>query len=759
MYRLFHKFAAVWLALVVLLVICGIRLCHWELFERLELITYDLRAQAALRYPTPAATNLAFASIDESSLTTVANSQELGLHAQFPWPRHVYGRLVREMAAEGAKSVAFDVLFGELHPDHDAPVLLPDGTLVESDDYFAQAMRQETNALIAATPDVVPPDLFLTNCVALGDVSTEKDPDGILRRARAFQTIRHWHPLFQQLALEPDIGADLTAAQVKPGQILLPQSNSTNVLTVPVDADNNFKLASFGVTPPPGTPATARAFTEERLWHMGIVLAARELELDLSRARIDLPHGRITLPGKNGFERVIPVDANGFFYIDWRLATGDPQLATMPVEYLLLQNRQREANAAGKLTNWAQGRLVVVGSATVGNNLTDRGATPLERSALLVSTYWNVANAVITGHYIRRLPVAAELVIILLLGAATAMLNSRLRIITASLAVLGLLLGYLAIAFVMYVQWRVWLPVVFPFGGAVFIQHLTLVTYRVIFEEREKRRVKSVFSKMVSPDVVNELLKAEKLSVEGARREITVLFADIRGFTSLTDQMQEQVAEFVQINRLAGDLAEECFDESAQETLQTVNLYLATVAEAVKKNNGTLDKYIGDCVMAFWNAPVSNEQHALDCVRAAISAQQAISELNQRRLRENSAREVENAQRRAAGRPPLPLHTPLQLGTGINTGQMIVGLMGSNEHGFNFTVFGREVNLASRLEGVSGSGRIIISEVTFGHLLRTDPALAATCVALPPEKVKGIREAIKIYEVPWRTPGVTPSKE
>ncbi len=750
------KYAAVWLALVVLLFTCGIRLCHWDLPEHLELITYDLRARAALRSPTEVATNLAFVSIDESSLTTVANSQELGFHAQFPWPRHIYGRLVKELAAEGVKGVAFDVIFGELHPEH-APVMLPDGSLVESDDYFAQAMRQGSDAFIAATPDVVPPDLFLTNCLSPGDVSTEKDPDGILRQACAYHIIRHWHPLFQQLALEPDIGADLAGAQILPGKILLPQSNSTNVLTVPVDADNHFKLASFGVTPPPGTPDTATAFTEERLWHMGIVLAARELNLDLSRARVDLPHGRITLPGRDGFERVIPVDANGYLYIDWRLATGDPQLGAMPVEYLLLQNRQREAGQTAGITNWAKGRLIVVGSSTVGNNLTDRGATPLERSALLVSTYWNVANAVITGHYIRRIPVAGELLIIILLGAATAMLTWRLRTIFASLSVLCLLFGYLALAYFVYIRWRLWLPIIFPLGGAVLMQHFALVTHRVLFEEREKRRVRSIFSKMVSPDVVNELLKSDNLKVDGARREITVLFADIRGFTSLTDQMQEQVAEFVRENRVEGALAEECFDESAKETLRTVNLYLATVAEAVKKNNGVLDKYIGDCVMAYWNAPLANERHTLNCIRAAIDAQRAIAALNQKRLLENPAREAENARRLAAGRPPLPLHTPLQLGSGINTGQMIYGLMGSDEDGFNFTVFGREVNLASRLEGVSGSGRIIISEVTFGHLLRMDPALAATCVALPPEKVKGIREAIKIYEVPWRLPGTLPS--
>jgi len=124
--------------------------------------------------------------------------------------------------------------------------------------------------------------------------------------------------------------------------------------------------------------------------------------------------------------------------------------------------------------------------------------------------------------------------------------------------------------------------------------------------------------------------------------------------------------------------------------------------------------------------------------------------LNQARLLENVAREAENPGRIAAGLPPKPPLRALQLGTGINTGTVIVGLMGSGEHISNYTIFGREVNLASRLEGVSGSGRIIIGETTHAHLLRLDPALAATCVELPAVKPKGFRTDVRIFEVPWQ---------
>jgi adenylate cyclase len=485
---------------------------------------------------------------------------------------------------------------------------------------------------------------------------------------------------------------------------------------------------------------------------MGIVLAALELNLNLAHPDLDLAHGRIMLHGAKGIERVIPVDRDGYFYIDWRLKPNDPRLLRAPIENLLWQDRQRLLDRTNELRDDFRGKLVVFGSAAQGNDLTDLGATPLEKNTLLVSKYWNVANSVITGQFIRRASLPMEFALIIFLGALTGFLTWQMRAFVASAAVLLLLLAYVAAGFYAFVEFRYWLPLVFPLAGAMLVEHLSLVTYRVVFEEREQRRVRSVFSKIVSPDVMNELLGAEKLSLGGTRREVTIFFADVRGFTTLTDEMQQRVADFIREHQLETDVAEACIEESAQETLETVNLYLATVADAVKKHGGTLDKYIGDCVMAFWGAPTPNERHASDCVWAAIDAQRAICDLNEKRSAQNNERETENRARLSAGLPPKPPLRALQLGTGINTGLATVGLMGSDAHILNYTVFGREVNLASRLESVSGSGRIIISDTTYNHLLREDPALASTCIEMFPVTVKGIRDAVRIYEVPWQTP-------
>src|SRR5262249_20368093 len=177
------------------------------------------------------------------------------------------------------------------------------------------------------------------------------------------------------------------------------------------------------------------------------------------------------------------------------------------------------------------------------------------------------------------------------------------------------------------------------------------------------------------------------------------------------------------------------------------------IADIVKKHEGTLDKYIGDCVMAFWGAPTPNEQHALTAVRAAIEMQRAIDALNQQRAAENKRREQDNIARAAQGQPLVPLLDLLDVGTGINTGVVTVGLMGSDAHIVNYTVLGREVNVASRLEGVSGRGHIIIGENTYRQILQDDPALAATCLQRPPVSVKGIRAPVQIFEVPWKASG------
>ena len=762
------------IAVAVVAALCALQALRPALVEQLEWKTFDWRANLAPHVPSPIATNLGFVFISDESIAKL-NNGSLGYRYGLYWPRHIYGRLVRELSAQGAKAVAFDVLFAELRPDHapvpvdatrnpdlnsylarlhpdQSPAKVGDAILVESDDFFAWQMMRAGNVILATEKELLPHELFATNALDWGDISADKDADGVLRRAKAFKEYRRWHPLFEKVEADPAFGVDLRRARVEPGRIVLPR-DGVEPITVPLDGDGNFELADFvGDRLPPGLAPKAKPFAEERVWHLGIVLAAQELKLDLAKAEIDHTRGRITLRGADDIERIIAIDRQDCFYIDWNLTSAGRRLTKEPIEELLKQDQARCAGEMEGLANRWQDKLVVVGSATTGNDLTDRGATPVEKDALLVSKHWNVANSVLTGRFVHRSRLTTELLLIVLVGTLTTVITWQLRAFSAACGVLILIGSYLGLSVWLYVHYRYWLPLVMPVFGAALVEHVSLVTYRVVFEERERRRVKSVFAKLVSPNVVQELLDSKMVSLGGARREVTVMFSDVRGFTELTDQSREEAAEFVRSHNLSGEAAEARFEEQARDTLKTVNLYLAVVADTVKKHEGTLDKYIGDCVMAFWGAPTPDKRHALHCVRAAIDAQRAIDELNRERRAENKRREREKAGRIAAGSTPESLLPILVLGTGLNTGVATVGLMGSDAHILNYTVFGREVNLASRLESLSGRGHILIGESTYKEIQRGDPELAAKCVALPPATVKGIRETVNVYEVPWALP-------
>ena len=755
------KLAPALIAVGVIVLFCLLRVFHLEFFERTEKMSYDWRVRQAQRFPTDTATNLAFVYIDDPTIAFVKDRharEALGYRYDLPWPRQVYGRLVEELAAQRAKVVGLDVIFAERRHDL-AFVQMADGTNMDSDDYFALQMRRAKNVVLAITKDVRPPPIFATNALTLGDISTEKDPDGVLRVARAFRTNHVWNFAFQKLEADPDYGVDLGQARVEAKRVVLPRVDADDIV-IPLDDHGDFEMSAFfGNKLPAGIPAKAKPFVDERVWHMGIVLAAAELGLDLNQAEIDLPHGRIVLRGPNGIQRTIPVDENGYFYVNWSMTLDNPHLTQEPMLNVLRQDHLRLTGQTNDLANKFAGKVVIVGSTASGNDLRDEGTTPLEADTYLVSKHWNVANSIITGKFVRTSSLGVDLLVILILGLGAALLIRNLPVRSGTALVITLAVVYFGLATFLYIHSRYWLPLVMPLYG-MFVLTFALTLWRVLFEQAEQRRVKSVFSRMVSNNIMHEVLQAKNLALGGARREVTVLFADVRGFTEFTDKSQDQAIAYISENSLSQEAAEAYFDEQARETLNTVNTYLALVADQVKKHDGTLDKYIGDCVMAFWGAPTVMEKQALCCVRAAIDAQRAVFELNKQRVQENEKRELDNMTRTASGATPRPMLPILLLGTGINTGMATAGLMGSQDDRFNYTVFGREVNMASRLESLSGRGRILIGETTHNHLRRDDPALAATCTALPDlQKLKGFGAAVKVYEVPWRLPGSSPFDE
>jgi len=718
-----------------------------DLFQRMEWVAYDTKMRWASQIrksdgPDPRVP-LAFVSVGDEDQAAVLDGR-LGYQFGLYWPRHVYGRAVRELRREGAKGVAFDVLFYDLRPDH-APVRRSAVEAVTSDEFFAGEIRQHGRVLLAANSNAIPPELFRTNAWGIGDVSTDRDADSILRRARVFIDYTVWHPAIVQQARALDF--ELDRAVVTEKSILF-RLRDGGEYELERNAEGRFKLSELtGNEADPPTPP----YLHQRVWQLGVALAALELDLDLGQAKVELEEGIIVLPAKSGGPAVtIPVDRHARMLIDWAHPFSGAAVDKEPISALLARDVLREAGEADGLTNRFAGKLVVVGSTSTGNELADLGATPLDKETFLVSKHWNIARTLITGGFISRVPVGYELGLLTLLTILSAWTTWKAdRMIWATTLVGVYCFAGMGLSWWVFLTSNVWLPVVIPAVAGPGLAHAALISYRVAFEMKERQRVKTIFSRIVAPEVVQELLSAEQLVLGGAQRHVSVLFADVRGFTEFTDTAQAEAELRVKELGMSSEEARKFLDARASETLRTVSEYLGTVAETIKRHRGTLDKYIGDCVMAFWGAPVENPHHAADAVRAAIEVQRGIKALNVERAAENERRQQENVSRMQQGRDPLPIQPILKLGTGINAGKVTVGLMGSEAHIMNFTVFGREVNLASRLEGVSGRDRIVISEAAYFELKQTAPELAQTCVELPSVSVKGIRSQIRIFLVSW----------
>ncbi|MBI3544165.1 MAG: adenylate/guanylate cyclase domain-containing protein [Deltaproteobacteria bacterium] len=235
----------------------------------------------------------------------------------------------------------------------------------------------------------------------------------------------------------------------------------------------------------------------------------------------------------------------------------------------------------------------------------------------------------------------------------------------------------------------------------LLFQYLSITVMKYMAEENEKKFIRSAFDKYVSPDVINQMLNdPTKLKIGGDKKELTVLFSDIRGFTTLSERL----------------------DVKALATF--LNEYLGRMTDILQANGGTLDKYIGDAVMGFWGAPLDSAEHAKLATKTALEMVLALEELN---------KEFEKK-----------YGLTIDIGIGINTGPVTVGNFGSSRV-FSYTVIGDNVNLASRLEGVNKEygTKIIVSETTYAQL----PQGAFLTREVDTVKVKGKHKPVKIYEV------------
>jgi adenylate cyclase len=324
-----------------------------------------------------------------------------------------------------------------------------------------------------------------------------------------------------------------------------------------------------------------------------------------------------------------------------------------------------------------------------------------------VEIHATLANAFLSDRYMSNAGGGLSALICLLLALAVGAAVPFVRVRTGLIAVSGIMAGYLALV-VLAAYLGFFLPILNPIL-AIVLTYVAVTVYRFIKVNRERQELRSAFEKYVSPSVINSVMEhPESLSLGGDRRRMTVLFSDLRGFTSLSEHMDPA------------------------DTVKILNSYLNAMTEIVFEEHGVLDKYMGDAIMSFWGAPVEDKHHAERAIRTAIRMRDRIVELN----------------RTAFFGPGIGLRA----GIGISTGEMVVGNIGSHRH-FDYTVIGDTVNLGSRIEGLTKAYgvEILATEETVKGMPKDYVFRQLDRVA-----VKGKNEPVRLYEAIGFSQAMTP---
>lgn len=351
-------------------------------------------------------------------------------------------------------------------------------------------------------------------------------------------------------------------------------------------------------------------------------------------------------------------------------------------------------------------KIVLIGATAADLHDNQRVPTSINQPMDGVEIHASLLNTILQENYLFELPawlMAIWIIIIgLLVGAIIPFFRARWSVPMA----LVLWIGSIIAGFILFDSgWIVdilWLTVV------IILSFAAVILERRVASEQQKREIKQAFSHYVSSSVVDSILEdPTQLQLGGVRKDMTVLFSDVRGFTTISEGLKPE------------------------ELVHLMNTYLTKMTDIVFKHEGVLDKYIGDAVMAFWNAPLTQEDHARRAVDTALEMLKKLNEMN----KEKAFGDLE-----------------LKIGVGINSGEMVVGNMGSKER-FDYTVIGDSVNLGSRMEGLTKQYGIslLISESTKNEL----PVGAYLIRPIDLVAVKGKNKPIKMFEVLKKTTEAT----
>ena len=666
------------LPLVVLCGMIGVRVSGWGWVEGIQHRAFDVFLNIE---PRP--------YVDEGVRVVDVDEESLARLGQWPWPRTQVAELIRRLTERGAAVIAFDAMFPE--PDRTSPKRVaaqwPDGPGMA-----------EIKARVSRLED---------------------HDEALARELKRSKVVLGFAPAGERTPRLPEHKATIGFN----GSSRMETAADGSTTVVETDSVMNY------LDPYPGAvtnlpilekaAAGAGGFGYEAE-HDGIIRRAPliwrfgdELYPSLSIEALRVAQGVPSINGKlratNNFSwlrrliesgagidklkigrYIVPTDGRGRIWVHYTENTGP---RTLPAWKIMDKN----ASIAGM-----KGAIVFVGTSAQG--LKDLRATPLNPAEAGVQVHANITEQILEGSFLDRPALASRLEVVMTAVAGLILLFLLVRVGAAWSAPvgLGMIASALWISWHAYTAWHWLIDPVFPMTtlAAIFA---TFAATSYVSSERDRRKITDTFGRYLSPKVVENLAKNPGgVELGGETREMTFHFCDIRGFTTISEK----------------------FDPHGLTAF--INRFLTPMTELILEHDGTIDKYMGDCIMAFWNAPMTVPEHARKACKAALAMHAKLAELNAKWQADAKAEGIS-----------LP---EIHIGTGLNTGPCVVGNMGSTLR-VDYTVLGDDVNLASRLEGQSKAYGV---NIVIGPLTREQaPDFAA--IELDLIRVKGKTRPVHIF--------------
>ena len=663
-----------WIRLLIKIAISGLTLVifamhisgkpRFEIIDRIENYLYDVRIR--LTMPGTIDDQIVIVDIDEASQV------ELG---QWPWPRDTLATIVNNLFDNyGIRVLGFDALFAEAEETSAERLIakLAASDIAQQPDVMAklEELQESLDSNIRFTEALIARDV-VTGFV-FKDSLSENEPEA---------TGSLPAPIIREIEIA-SVTVPFVQAAGYAGNLRDLQDNAANggFFDAPlIDSDGVFRRAPLiqqyrGDLYPSLALAVAR-----------IAMGSPPVGLNFASNSADRLSG-IELESFRLGDNAIPVNQQVAVFIPFRGPQGSFRFVSAKDVYKLETP-----------TELLSDKIVLLGASAAG--LLDLRSTPVGQRYIGVEAHANLIAGLLDGT-IRQQPAYSdglELSLLALIGILTVAVLPRLAPLSALIFVVGILLASMAGNMWMWISLGLVVPIA-SLLSYTLIAALLQINYGFFIESRNKRHLSRIFGQYIPPSLVEEMDESgEEVSLEGESRQMSVLFSDVRGFTTISEGLD------------------------ARELTQLMNEFLTPFTGIIQNQRGTIDKYMGDCVMAFWGAPLADEDHARHAVMAGMQMTEAVRKLDE--------------PFKQKGWPPI------RVGVGVSSGEMNVGNMGS-EFRIAYTVMGDVVNLGSRLEGITKQYGVdmIISEGT--RALIPD----FVCREIDLVRVKGKREPVAIFD-------------